>query len=110
MAEFNPFSPELRTNPYPIYSPTGHILYVDGARASTAIWALPFSLGGLQATGKPLTASEQAEFADFVANYKTNPALTELNNANANEPFVNVKVPKGATANPSIFEIRIQHK
>ena len=63
-----------------------------------------------QATGKPLSASEQAEFADFVANYKTNPALTELNNANANEPFVNVKVPKGASANPSIFEIRIQHK
>ncbi|HKY28494.1 MAG TPA: protein kinase [Pyrinomonadaceae bacterium] len=63
-----------------------------------------------QATGKPLSASEQAEFADFVAKYKANQAAIELNNGNANEPFVNVKVPKGASTNPSIFEIRIQHK
>ena len=47
------------SNPYPIYSPTGHILYVDGARASTAIWALPFSLGGLQATGQPFPIAQQ---------------------------------------------------
>jgi Tol biopolymer transport system component/tRNA A-37 threonylcarbamoyl transferase component Bud32 len=40
------------TNPYPAYSPTGHIIYVDGNGDSTAIWALPFSLSKLQATGK----------------------------------------------------------
>lgn len=39
-------------NPYPAYSPSGHIVYVDGARDSAAIWALPFSLATLQATGK----------------------------------------------------------
>ena len=39
-------------NPYPAYSPTGHIVYVDGERDTTAIWALPFSLETLQPTGK----------------------------------------------------------
>jgi eukaryotic-like serine/threonine-protein kinase len=42
------------SNPYPTYSPTGHILYVDGTGDSTGIWALPFSLSKLQATGKPV--------------------------------------------------------
>jgi Tol biopolymer transport system component len=41
------------SNPYPAYSPTGHIVYVDGVRAAAAIWALPFSLDKLEATGKP---------------------------------------------------------
>ncbi len=40
------------TNPYPAYSSTGHIIYVDGVGESTAIWALPFSLATLKATGK----------------------------------------------------------
>jgi eukaryotic-like serine/threonine-protein kinase len=40
------------TNPYPAYSPTGHIVYVDGPADSPSIWALPFSLDSLQATGK----------------------------------------------------------
>jgi serine/threonine protein kinase len=39
-------------NPYPTYSPTGHIVYVDGEFDSTAIWAVPFSLEKLQTTGK----------------------------------------------------------
>jgi Tol biopolymer transport system component len=41
------------SNPYPTYSPTGHIVYVDGVRDAAAIWALPFSLEKLEATGKP---------------------------------------------------------
>jgi len=41
------------TNPYPAYSPTGHIVYSDGLGDSTSIWALPFSLDTLAATGKP---------------------------------------------------------
>ena len=40
------------SNPYPAYSPTGHILYVDGTGDSVAIWALPFSLTTLQPSGK----------------------------------------------------------
>jgi eukaryotic-like serine/threonine-protein kinase len=45
-------------NPYPAYSPTGHIIYVDGNRDETAIWALPFSLNTLQATGKPFPIAQ----------------------------------------------------
>jgi Tol biopolymer transport system component len=40
------------SNPYPAYSPSGHIVYVDGINETTTIWALPFSLATLQATGK----------------------------------------------------------
>ena len=40
------------SNPYPAYSPSGHIVYVDGSGDSIAIWALPFSLATLQPTGK----------------------------------------------------------
>ena len=40
------------SNPYPVYSPTGHIIYVDGAGSSVTIWALPFSLRTLKATGQ----------------------------------------------------------
>jgi Tol biopolymer transport system component len=42
----------MSSNPYPAYSPSGHIVYVDGTSDSIAIWALPFSLATLQATGK----------------------------------------------------------
>jgi Tol biopolymer transport system component len=48
------------SNPYPIYSPTGHLLYVDGSGPSLGIWALPFSLEGLRATGKPFPVAQQA--------------------------------------------------
>ncbi|HYL39542.1 MAG TPA: protein kinase [Bryobacteraceae bacterium] len=40
------------SNPYPAYSPTGHIVYADGNYDSAAIWALPFSLATLQPRGK----------------------------------------------------------
>jgi len=36
----------------PIYSPTGHILF-QGAPDGPGIWALPFNLTGLEATGEP---------------------------------------------------------
>jgi Tol biopolymer transport system component len=45
-------------NPYPAYSPTGHIIYVNGLRDDTAIWALPFSLESLQPTGKPFPIAQ----------------------------------------------------
>ncbi len=40
------------SNPYPAYSPSGHIIYTDGVGESLAIWAVPFSLSTLQTTGK----------------------------------------------------------
>jgi len=40
------------SNPYPAYSPSGHIIYVDGRGDSIEIWALPFSLATLESTGK----------------------------------------------------------
>ncbi len=46
-------------NPYPTYSPTGHIIYVDGDRDRAAIWALPFSLSRLEAVGKPFLVAQQ---------------------------------------------------
>lgn len=45
-------------NPYPAYSPTGHIVYSDGSGDSTGIWALPFSLDKLSATGKPFPIAQ----------------------------------------------------
>ena len=46
------------TNPYPAYSPTGHIIYVDGSGDAAGIWAVPFSLATLKATGKPFPVAE----------------------------------------------------
>ncbi|MFN7937802.1 MAG: protein kinase [Bryobacteraceae bacterium] len=40
------------TNPYPAWSTTGHVIYVDGPNYAPSIWALPFSLERLEATGK----------------------------------------------------------
>jgi serine/threonine protein kinase len=37
---------------YPIYSPTGHVLF-ERATTNPGIWALPFSLDRLEATGAP---------------------------------------------------------
>ena len=45
-------------NPYPAYSPTGHIIYVDGQRDETAIWALAFSLDSLKPAGKPFPIAQ----------------------------------------------------
>jgi serine/threonine protein kinase len=95
-----------------------HWLQLD-KNAGTEVYTIIFSPGPLvapeflnaQATGKPLTASEQAAFTDFATKHKTNAPITELNDSNPNEPFVKVKVPKaGASGNPFVFEIRIEHK
>ena len=41
----------------PIYSPSGHILYErSGRRATSGIWAVPFSLSSLEVTGEPFLA------------------------------------------------------
>jgi hypothetical protein len=46
------------SNPYPAYSSSGNVVYVDGTGDSIAIWALPFSLTTLQATGKPFPVAQ----------------------------------------------------
>jgi serine/threonine protein kinase len=64
-----------------------------------------------EATGRPLSATERTELADFLAKYNANLPATELDDANAAEPFVKVKLTAAAAAgNPIVFEIRIQHK
>jgi hypothetical protein len=64
-----------------------------------------------EATGEPLTSEEQMELTSFLSKYKTNAPKSELNDKTANEPFMELKVPKsGPSGNPLVFEIRIQHK
>jgi Tol biopolymer transport system component len=46
-------------NPYPAFSPSGHIVYVDGEFESSTIMALPFSLATLQASGKAFPIAQQ---------------------------------------------------
>ncbi len=63
-----------------------------------------------EATGKPLGDSEQSEFDDFLAKFKTASPTIEVNSKNPADPFVTVKVPPSTSDAPVIFEIRIQHK
>jgi serine/threonine-protein kinase len=67
-----------------------------------------------QATGKPLTAPEQAELNDFLTTYKTSEPVTEINDKDAEAPFVTVKVPRSTevqdASRPVVFGVRIQHK
>jgi hypothetical protein len=67
-----------------------------------------------QATGKPLSETEQADLRDFLAAHKTSEPVTEINDKDSAAPFVAVKVPRATGANgsrvPVVFEVRIQHK
>ncbi len=64
-----------------------------------------------QATGEPLTKDEQTEWTAFLAKHQAEPPKTDLNDKNANEPFMELKVPKSdVSGNPVVFSIRIQHK
>ena len=66
---------------------------------------------GDEATGRPLSATERTELADFLGKYNANLPATELDDNNAAEPLVRVKLPAAAASgNPIVFEIRIQHK
>jgi flagellar basal body P-ring protein FlgI len=49
-----------------------------------------------QATGKPLGDSEQSEFNDFLAKFKTASPTIEVNSKNPADPFVTVKLPPSA--------------
>jgi hypothetical protein len=66
-----------------------------------------------QATGKPLSETEQAEWSEFLAANKASIPVTEINGKDAAAPFVAIKVPKSDSTGsgaPVIFEVRIQHK
>ena len=63
-----------------------------------------------QATGKPLSETEQAELTDFLKKIKTSEPVTEINDKDAAAPFVTVKVPQSANSAPVVFTVRIQHK
>jgi serine/threonine protein kinase len=64
-----------------------------------------------QATGKPLSETERAEFENFVAKFKTGQPVTELINEDTAGPAVIVKVPAPKESGaPVIFDVRIQHK
>jgi serine/threonine protein kinase len=67
---------------------------------------------GSQATGKPLSETEQAALTEFLAKYKTSEPVTEVDDKDAARPFVKVKVPQvsNGTAEPVVFVVRIQHK
>jgi len=65
-------------------------------------------------TQKPLSDSEQAEFASFLAKNKTVEPVMELNDKDGTSPFVAVKLPasnvRAEFGAPIAFEVRIQHK
>jgi hypothetical protein len=62
-----------------------------------------------QVTGEPLPAGQQSDLKTFVGRYQDKRPVTELDESNAQAPFVKVKAPADQTNNPIVFEIRIQH-
>ena len=61
--------------------------------------------------GKKLSESDQADLKDFVARYQTSEVATEINDIDADAPFIAIKVPQGAASGaPVVFEIRVEHK
>ncbi len=66
-----------------------------------------------QATGKPLSETEQSELNKILAIYKANGLTTETGEKNSVAPFVTLKVPKSTdpndTGRPIVFEVKIQH-
>ena len=43
---------------FPVYSPTGHIVYQRGFPGSGGIWAVPFDAGSLSVTGEPFLVAQ----------------------------------------------------
>jgi serine/threonine-protein kinase len=58
---------EKETLDSPIYSPTGHLLY-QRETATPGLWALPFSLERMEATGAPFLVAPQASYPSIGAN------------------------------------------
>jgi serine/threonine-protein kinase len=62
-----------------------------------------------QVTGEPLPPAQQTELKSFITRYQDKRPVTELDESNAQAPFVKVKTTPDQTNNPIVFEIRIQH-
>jgi serine/threonine-protein kinase len=60
-------------------------------------------------TGKPLSAAHQADLKAFMVKYQEKPPVTELDESNAQAPFVRVKASSEQASDPIVFDIRIQH-
>ena len=60
-------------------------------------------------TGDPLSTEQQAELKAFVSKFQSKPPVTELDESNAQAPFIRVKATPDQTSNPIVFDIRIQH-
>jgi Tol biopolymer transport system component len=58
---------ENETLDSPAYSPTGHILY-HRETTTPGLWALPFSLERMEATGAPFLVEPQASYPSVAAN------------------------------------------
>jgi hypothetical protein len=66
-----------------------------------------------QATGKPLSETDQTELSDFLAKYKTTDPVTEIDEKDSSGPLVKVKLPpsdSNGSNEPVVFAVRIQHK
>jgi serine/threonine protein kinase len=98
-----------------------HWLELD-KKPGTEIYTIIFSKSPLTqpalfsepVTGKPLSDAQQSELSNFLAQHKADEPVTELNDKNASEPFVTVKVPQSKTQQdsnaPLVFLVRVQHK
>ncbi len=60
-------------------------------------------------TFSALSATQQADYKTFVSKYQAKPPVTELDESNADAPFVKVKTVSDESNNPVVFDIRIQH-
>jgi hypothetical protein len=56
-----------------------------------------------------LTAAQQAELKDFISRYQSKPPVIEVDESNAQAPFMRVKAAPDQISNPIVFVIRIQH-
>jgi hypothetical protein len=56
-----------------------------------------------------LPAALQADLKTFMARYQDKRPVTELDESNAQAPFIKVMATPDQTNNPIVFEIRIQH-
>lgn len=64
---------------------------------------------GEAVTFEPLSASQQADFAAFLAKHQGKPPVIESDESNPQAPFVKVKTASDPSNNPVVFNIRIQH-
>ena len=62
-------------------------------------------------TGKPLADTDRSALQDFLAQQETSTAVTELNDKDAAEPYVALRVPTTKTpGTPVIFAVKIEHQ